>query len=270
MPSSNQPRRARGRRARSGDRAEQAVERRAVPELRPGARREQVRRAPVGRRPRRSPRLAAQSSTVAPSASPTPAPRASGSTAAKPRNPALSGRTSPLCSAGDADRAADRGADDAPVDDGDEGGVIRVVEVLLPLGRSPPRAAAGRAAEKTGESCWCAGSASSSSASTAISSRVGRRISMPVGQLGEGRLGGLADRVDVLLAEAEPEPRVDERGVARRERSRSATCAPPRPSGPPRARRDRARPRPRDTACPAGSTQTFGPQVGSSRGVPSR
>ena len=66
----------------------------------------------------------------------------------------------------------------------------------------------------------------------------------PVRQLGHGRLGSLADRVDVLLAEAEPEPRVDEGRGRRRERSRSATCAPPRPSGPPRARRDRARPRP--------------------------
>ena len=162
----------------------------------------------------RYPSAAAQSSTVVPSALPTPAPRASSSTAAKPRRPASSGRASPRVQSRLRHRAADGGADDAPVDDCDEGGERRVVEVLLPFG---PRLLERRR-RQGGEH----GSAH----------LVCRKDELELGQgvdvvadgppdldarkaHGERCTRCLPDRVDVLLSEAEPEPGVDERGVAR-------------------------------------------------------
>ena len=102
-----------------------------------------------------------------------------------------------------------------------------------------------------------------------MSSRVGRRISTPSGTTVSGVVGRLADRVDVLLPEAEPEPGVDEGGSLGGHERVVGGAALLDPAG--RGERvEVADVLGLSTACPAASTQTFGPQVVSARGVPSR
>jgi hypothetical protein len=79
-----------------------------------------------------NPACAAHSSTVSPRARPAPWPRALVATAAKPRNPALSGRAR-LVWLPDLSSAADRRADHYAVALGDEGRVAGIVKALGPL-----------------------------------------------------------------------------------------------------------------------------------------
>ena len=171
-----------------GDRAEEAEERRAVPELRPGARRQQVRRPPVGDDHRRSPRLPPSRARSCRAPGRRPAPRASGRTAAKPRNPALSGRASPLCMLGDR-RSSSRSPSRRPArrrrrrrwrTSGRRS--------PPPTRRSPPRAAAGRARED-GRRMLVRRQRELELGETGISSRVGRRISSPSGSSVSGVSG---------------------------------------------------------------------------------
>ena len=206
------------------------AERRPIPELRPGARREEVRRPPVGDDGACSPRPPPSRAPSSPSAWPTPAPRASGSTAAKPRKPASSGRTMPLCMP---DTSTEQ-----PIAEPTTRPSTTATKVAYfgsskssshsALASSTARGASG---ENTGERCWCAGSASSSSA---------RDVDVVA-----RRRGGSRPRPAARSA-ASPAPR-GSRGRAaarsragttrrrgprrRRARSRSGTCGPPRPSG---------------------------------------
>ena len=196
------------------DRAEQAEERRAVPELRPGARREQVRRAPVGddhgvalvSPPSRAP------SCRAPGRRPRHGPPEDGR---ETEEPGVVGAHEPVC--------VPETVIEQPIAEPTTRPSTTATKVAN-FGSSKSSShslidsSSGRRAiwENTGDACWCAGSASSSSASIG---NVGARRPADldaVRKLGQRLRRSLADRVDVLLTEAEPEPGIDQRGITGR------------------------------------------------------
>ena len=243
--------------------------RRPEPERRPGPGGQQVRGPPV--RDRAGVLLAAATSPAPPRRAPGPraGPASPGNTAAKPRNPAFSGPGGARVAARLIEPAADRRADHPPVVLGDERGVVRVVEVLLPLGDRLLVGAEPAPAEKVGARAWWPGSSRSSRARAGMSAR--DRAAHPDVRRGR-RAAASVRRGRRACAGARRPAGTTHRPAPRRARgpARSAPCGPRRPSGRPPRRTGRGASSASSTASPADSTQTLRPQTAPGLGAPSR